>query len=138
MTSGRYNLVVGFLTLAGFMFYGFILIYLRDFAPDKLDWVASYGIGKHFESRLAHVHGAIFALINIILGTVIPRLPGARTRGGVATLGLVGLLMPTGILAEVYLGAPPVFVLLGGVAIFIAMAWAGVAALRISDSGAEA
>lgn len=131
MSSGRYNLAAGLLAIAGFMIYGFVLIYLRDFAPGKEEWIASYGLGKHFESRLAHVHGALFALINIVLGVVVPRLPGARTRSGVAALGLVGLLMPTGILAEVYFGAPPVLVLVGGVAIFVAMAWAGVAALRI-------
>lgn len=131
MSSGRYNLAVGLLAIAGFMVYGFVLIYLRDFAPGKEEWIASYGLGKHFEARLAHVHGALFALINIVLGVVVPRLPGASTRKGVAALGLVGLLMPAGILAEVYFGAPPVLVLVGGVAIFVATAWAGIAAFRI-------
>lgn len=135
MKTGRYNLAVGLLTIAAFMIYGFILIYLRDFAPDKEAWIASYSVGKHFEARLAHVHGALFALINIVLGVVVPRLPGERTRWGVATLGLLGLLMPTGILAEVYFGAPPLLVLVGGVAIFAAMAWAGVAAFGIRDEG---
>lgn len=133
MKTGRYNLATGLLAIAAFMIYGFVLIYLRDFAPDKDAWAASYSIGKHFESRLAHVHGALFALINIVLGVVIPRLPGDRTRTGVAVLGLVGLLMPTGILAEVYFGAPPIFVLVGGLAILVGMAWAGVAALGIRD-----
>lgn len=133
MKSGRYNLATGLLAIALFMIYGFVLIYLRDFAADKDAWAASYSTGKHFESRLAHVHGALFALINIVLGVVIPRLPGERTRKGVAWLGLIGLLMPTGILAEVYFGAPPVLVLVGGVSIFVGMAWAGVAALGIRD-----
>lgn len=128
MSSGRYNLAAGLFAIAGFMLYGFFLIYLRDFAPGKEEWIASYGIGKHFEARLAHVHGALFALINVVLGVVIPRLaPGARS--GVATLGLAGLLMPAGILAEVYFGAPPFLVLVGGVAIFASVAWAGVGAL---------
>ena len=137
MSSGRYNLAVGLLTLAGFMVYGFVLIYLRDFAPGKEEWIASYGLGKHFEARLAHVHGGLFALINVVLGVVVPRLPGAGTRKGVAALGMAGLLMPTGILAEVYFGAPPVLVLLGGVAILVAMVWAGVAALRIPSEVRE-
>lgn len=128
MSTGRYNLAAGLFAIAGFMLYGFLLIYLRDFAPGKEEWIASYGLGKHFEARLAHVHGALFALINIVLGVVIPRLaPGARR--GVAALGLGGLLMPTGILAEVYLGAPPILVLVGALAIFASVTWAGVGAL---------
>jgi hypothetical protein len=51
-----------------FMAYGFLLIYLRDFAPGKEEWVNSYSIGKYFESRLAHVHGNLFAFQNIIIG----------------------------------------------------------------------
>jgi hypothetical protein len=137
MSTGRFNLATGLMAIAAFMLYGFFLIYLRDFAPDKEAWIASYGLGKHFEARLAHVHGALFALINIVLGVVIPRLPDVGTRKGVAILGLVGLLMPTGILAEVYLGAPPILVLVGGIAIFVAMAWAGVAALRIPSEVAS-
>lgn len=128
MSSGRYNLAAGLLAIAGFMVYGFILIWLRDFAPGKEEWIASYGIGKHFEARLAHVHGALFALINIVLGVVIPRL-APSSRAGVATLGLVGLLMPVGILLEVYLGMPPYLVLVGAASILASVAWAGVAAL---------
>ena len=30
--------------------------------------IADYAVGKHFESRLAHVHGNPFAFINIIAG----------------------------------------------------------------------
>ena len=74
-----------------------------------------------------HVHGALFALINIVLRLVILRVPGARARGLVAALGLGGLLMPTGILAEVYLGLPPVLVILGGLSLFASVALAGVA-----------
>ena len=68
MKSGRYNVGVGLLVMALFMAYGFFLIYLRDFAPGKEQWIADYGIGKHFESRLAHVHGNLFALVNVGLG----------------------------------------------------------------------
>ena len=55
MHAGKGNIVVGLIGLAGFMAYGFMLIYLRDFAPGKEQWIADYAIGKHFESRLAHV-----------------------------------------------------------------------------------
>jgi hypothetical protein len=59
--NGKNNIAIGFLTMGLFMAYGFLLIYLRDFAPGKEEWVNSYSIGKHFESRLAHVHGNLFA-----------------------------------------------------------------------------
>lgn len=130
MKTGRYNVGIGLLVMAGFMAYGFLLIYLRDFAPGKEEWIASYSTGKHFEARLAHVHGALFALINIVMGLVIPRIPDARARGRVAALALAGLLMPTGILAEVYFGLSPILVIVGGIAIFVSVAWAGVLMLR--------
>lgn len=53
MRTGKWNIVAGLLFLAGFMAYGFILIYMRDFAPDKAEWIAAYSSGKHFEARLA-------------------------------------------------------------------------------------
>jgi hypothetical protein len=53
--DGKKNIVVGLFAMAGFMAYGFLLIYLRDFAPNATEWAASYGNGKHFEARLAHV-----------------------------------------------------------------------------------
>ena len=59
--QGKKNIAAGFLFLAAFMLYGFVLIYLRDFAPGKEAWIADYAVGKHFESRLAHVHGNLFA-----------------------------------------------------------------------------
>lgn len=131
MRTGRFNVGVGLLVMAAFMVYGFVLIYLRDFAPDKEAWIASYGIGKHFEARLAHVHGNLFALLNVGLGFVIPRIHGFdRARTAAAALGLAGLLMPTGILLEVYFGAPPIFVLVGAAAMTASVALSGVLALR--------
>ncbi|MBP6630261.1 MAG: hypothetical protein KBG28_02665 [Kofleriaceae bacterium] len=132
MKTGRYNIGGGLLVMAGFMVYGFVLIYLRDFAPDKEAWQASYSTGAHFESRLAHVHGALFSLLNLALGFVLVRLGAAsdRARTSAATLGLAGLLMPAGILGEVYLGTSPVFVLVGALAMTTAVAWTGVLALR--------
>lgn len=132
MKTGRYNVGVGLLVMAGFMFYGFLLIYLRDFAPDKEAWAASYSIGKHFEARLAHVHGALFSLLNLALGFVLARLTSAsdRARTVTASLGVAGLMMPAGILAEVYLGLSPVFVLLGAVSMTASVMLAGVLSLR--------
>lgn len=131
MKSGRYNVGVGLLVMALFMAYGFLLIYLRDFAPGKEQWIADYGVGKHFEARLAHVHGNLFALLNVGLGFVLARIRGNDgPRATSAALGLAGLLMPTGILMEVYLGAPPIFVLIGAVAMTASVALAGVLAIR--------
>lgn len=141
MKTGRYNVGVGLLVMAGFMLYGFLLVYLRDFHPDKEAWVASYSVGKHFEARLAHVHGALFSLLNLVLGFVLARLASAsdRARATTAALGLAGLLMPVGILGEVYLGTSPAFVLIGALAMTIAVALAGWLALRHwSDRGAAA
>lgn len=122
MENGQHNLLAGFAFLAAFMAYGFVLIYLRDFAPDKAAWIAAYASGKHFESRLAHVHGNLFAELNVLIGLVLPRLdvPG-KVRRVVAWLGLAGMLMPLGIFLEVYFGAPPLLVLLGGVSMLAAM-----------------
>ncbi len=131
LASGRWNLSVGLLGLAMFMVYGFVLIYLRDFAPDHAQWAADYGIGKHFESRLAHVHGALFSLLNLVMGMVLSHLHvSERSRAGIAGLTLAGLLMPLGIVAELLLGAPPYLVLVGALAILGAFSWAGVAALE--------
>jgi hypothetical protein len=69
--NGKNNIAIGFLTMGLFMAYGFLLIYLRDFAPGKEEWVNSYSIGKHFESRLAHVHGNLFAFLNILIGYLL-------------------------------------------------------------------
>ena len=137
MKTGRYSVGVGLLVMAGFMLYGFLLIYLRDFAPDKDAWVASYSVGKHFESRLAHVHGALFSLLNLALGFVLARLGSAtdRARRVAAGLGLAGLLMPVGILGEVYLGLSPIFVLLGAMSMTAAVTLSGVLTLRHWSDG---
>lgn len=131
MPDGKKNIVIGLFVLAGFMLYGFVLIYLRDFAPGKEQWIADYAVGKHFESRLAHVHGNLFALINIAVGLVLLRLPIARTAGRwISWLAIAGLLMPLGILAEVILSAPPIFVLVGGISMVASMIWLGIALAR--------
>ena len=125
---GRANIVTGVFTMAAFMVYGFILIYLRDFAPDKEEWIAESLDGDHFEARLAHVHGNLFALLNITFGFLMLKLPVRGMLGLWASrLILAGLLMPLGILAEVYLGLPPILVIIGGLSILagtVVLGWA--------------
>ena len=128
---GKKNLSAGFLFMAGFMVYGFLLIYLRDFAPGKEEWIAAYAIGEHFEARLAHVHGNLFAFLNILVGYLLLRLPiedgTART---ISWLALAGMLMPLGILSELWFGLPPVLVVIGGVSMVAAVLMFGVAIVR--------
>jgi hypothetical protein len=126
--TGKKNIAAGFLFLSAFMLFGFVLIYLRDFAPGKEQWIADYSMGAHFESRLAHVHGNLFAFINIVVGYLLLRLPLGKTSAQwISWLTLAGMLMPLGILAEVTMGAPPALVLVGGISMVAAMAWFGVA-----------
>lgn len=129
---GKNNIAIGFLVMGLFMAYSFLLIYLRDFAPDKEAWVNSYSIGKHFESRLAHVHGNLFAFLNIVIGYLLiqfqEKLANAKI---ISWLSLMGLLMPIGILAEIYFGVSPVFVLIGAIAMTGAVIWLGIAFLKL-------
>ncbi|MEQ1923635.1 MAG: ABC transporter permease, partial [Pyrinomonadaceae bacterium] len=60
-----------------------------------------YAAGAHFESRLAHVHGNLFAFLNIVVGYLLVRLPlGKLSAQWISWLTLAGMLMPLGILAE--------------------------------------
>lgn len=130
--SGKNNIAIGFLTMGFFMAYGFLLIYLRDFAPDKEAWANSYSIGKHFESRLAHVHGNLFAFLNILIGYLLLRFrTQLKSANTISWLALTGLLMPLGILSEVYFGLPPVLVLVGAIAMTTSVIWLGIAFLNI-------
>ena len=135
MMSGKNNLSAGFLFMGMFMAYGFLLIYLRDFAPGKEEWIAQYSVGKHFESRLAHVHGNLFAFLNIVIGYLLVHF---NTKIGnvqaISWLALGGMLMPLGILAEVYFGAPPIFVLIGAIAMTTSVIWLGVSFYRLKES----
>jgi len=125
--NGKNNIAIGFFTMAFFMLYGFLLIYLRDFAPGKEAWIAEYTTGKHFESRLAHVHGNLFSFLNIVIGFLLLHFKNQlKNVKQISWLALIGILMPLGILAELYLGAPPIFVLLGAFSIIIAVVWLGV------------
>ena len=125
--EGKKNIAIGFLTMGFFMIYGFLLIYLRDFAPNKLEWINSYSIGKHFESRLAHVHGNLFAVLNIIIGFLLIQFSHRLNQSNkISWLALGGLLMPLGILSEVYFGLPPIFVLIGAISMTTSVIWLGI------------
>lgn len=133
--NGKNNIAIGFLTMGFFMAYGFLLIYLRDFAPDKEAWVNSYSIGKHFEARLAHVHGNLFAFLNILIGYLLLRFQAQLSSAkSISWLALTGLLMPIGILSEVYFGLPPALVLIGAIAMTASVVWLGFAFLRIKTA----
>ncbi len=137
--NGKNNISIGFLTMGAFMAYGFLLIYLRDFAPGKEEWVNSYSVGKHFESRLAHVHGNLFAFLNILIGYLLLHFQSRLTSTKmISWLALTGLLMPIGILAEVYFAAPPVFVLIGAIAMTASVVWLGISfyKMKINNSNA--
>ncbi len=113
---GKKNIVIGLFVMTGFMLYGFLLIYLRDFAPNAAEWAAAYGNGKHFEARLAHVHGNLFAFLNILIGYLLFKLDISDFQKKIVSwLGVAGILMPVGILMELILGASPIFVLIGAI-----------------------
>ena len=133
--NGKKNIAIGFLTMGFFMAYGFLLIYLWDFAPGKEEWVNTYSIGKHFETRLAHVHGNLFAFLNIVIGYLLLHFQKElKNVKAISWLALIGLLMPIGILSEVYFGFPPIFVLLGAIAMTASVIWLGISFLKMKPS----
>ena len=88
--------------------------------------------GKHFETRLAHVHGNLFAFLNIVIGYLLIHFQEKLNNTKIISwLALTGILMPLGILAEVYFGAPPIFVLIGAIAMTISVVWLGIAFLKL-------
>lgn len=130
--TGKYNIGIGLLVMAAFMVYGFILIYLRDFSPDREAWLASSLDGPHFEAKLAHVHGNLFSFLNIVFGFLLLKLPlRSPSTKWISGLALAGLLMPIGILAEVYLSLPPYLVIVGGLSILMATTWLGIEVMRM-------
>ncbi len=133
-STGKLNIGIGLIVMAGFMLYGFYLIYARDFAPGKEAWIAGYAVHPHFEARLAHVHGNLFAFLNVLFGYLIMTLPvGKNAAKLVSSLALAGLLMPIGILSEIYLGLPPILVLIGAASIVAATLILGVAVIRMKS-----
>lgn len=132
--SGKKNLSAGFLFMGMFMAYGFLLIYLRDFAPGKEEWIAQYSVGKHFESRLAHVHGNLFAFLNVVIGYILVHFNNKLGNvKAISWLALAGMMMPLGILAEIYFGAPPIFVLIGAIAMTTAVVWLGISFFKLKS-----
>ena len=130
--NGKNNIAIGFFTMGLFMAYGFLLIYLRDFAPGKEAWIESYGLGKHFESRLAHVHGNLFAFLNIVIGYLLIQFRNQlKNVKAISWLALIGLLMPLGILAEIYLGLSPILVLIGAITMTTSVIWLGIAFMQL-------
>jgi hypothetical protein len=131
MLIGRKNLIAGFWVMATFMFLGFILVYLRDFAPGAQEWAAQYATGKHFETRLAHVHGTLFGFLNIVIGYLLFQIRICRKGARVISISaLVGVLMPFGILGEVILGTSPIFVLIGAASMTFSMILFGFAIFK--------
>ena len=132
--NGKYNIAIGFITMGLFMAYGFLLIYMRDFAPNAKEWAESYSIGKHFEARLAHVHGNLFAFLNILMGFLLLHFKDKiQSTKVISWLALTGLLMPIGILSEVYLGLPPYLVLLGALTMTLSVVWMGISFLNFKS-----
>jgi hypothetical protein len=133
--NGKYNIAAGFLSMGLFMLYGFLLIWLHDFASGKPAFERIHMGGKHFEVRLAHVHGNLFAFLNIVIGYLLlhfkERLKHVKP---ISILAITGLIMPLGILTEVYFGLPPFLVLIGAVSITIAVIWLGIAFLSLDPS----
>lgn len=131
--NGKFNIAIGFLIMGVFMAYGFLLIYLRDFAPGKEEWAAAYSTGKHFETRLAHVHGNLFAFLNILIGYLLIRFgKDLKNTKTISWLALSGMLMPIGILTEVYFGVPPVLVLIGAITMTASVVWLGISFLKLN------
>lgn len=121
--TGRWNIGIGLGFMVLFMLYGFFLIYMRDFAPGREAWIAGANVSPHFEARLSHAHGNLFSLLNVVFGALLLWLPiRPRRARWISVLALAGLLMPIGILSEIYLGLPPVLVLVGAVSITVATA----------------
>ena len=133
--QGKNNIAIGFLVMAFFMGYGFLLIYLRDFAPNAKEWADSYSNGRHFESRLAHVHGNLFAFLNILIGYLLIHFRDKLKHvKAISWLALTGLLMPIGILAELYLGLSPILVLIGAIAMTASAIWLGISFMNLKGS----
>ncbi len=134
---GKWNIAVGLSVMAGFMVYGFVLIYLRDFSPGKEAWIAASHTGQHFEARLAHVHGNLFSVLNILYGYLLLKLaiPTVYAKW-VSRLALAGLLMPIGIFAELYLGLPFYLVLVGAISIVSATVLLAVGVLKMKKGTA--
>ncbi len=48
---------------------------------------------------------------------------------------MIGLLIPIGILTEIYFGLPPIFVLIGTISMTAAVIWLGISFLQLKKKG---
>ena len=113
----------------GFLYDGRFLINLfKNRVFDKnFDWANSYSMGKHFKSRLVNVYGNLFAVLNIIIGFLLIQFSNRLNQSNkISWLALGGLLMPLGILSEVYFGLPPILVLIGAISMTSSVIWLGI------------
>jgi len=135
MKIGKTNIAAGLIFMAGFMVYGFILIYMRDFAPGKEEWIAGANNGIHFEAKLAHVHGNLFALLNILFGFLLIYLPIPEKKAKIISWALLaGMLMPLGIMAEFLIGIPPYLVVVGAVSMIVGTLYFGIVVLGMKTT----
>ena len=135
MKRGKVNIAVGLLFMAGFMIYGFALIYLRDFAPDKAAWIAGANDGIHFEAKLAHVHGNLFALLNILFGFLLMYLAVPDKKAKIISWALLaGMLMPLGIMSEFLIGVPPYLVVVGAISMIVGTLYFGIVVLGMKGT----
>lgn len=133
--KGKINISVGLISLGLFMLYGFYLIYMRDFSSMKDEWISESLNGKHFESKLAHVHGNLFALLNIMLGYLLLRFGDKlKYTNHISYYGLAGMLMPIGIFTEVVFGLPPFLVLIGAISMIASVLLAGISFYKIKTN----
>jgi hypothetical protein len=74
----------------------------------------------------------LFAFLNILIGYLLihfrDRLHNLKA---ISWLALTGLLMPIGILTEVYFGLPPALVLIGAIAMTASVIWLGIAFFKM-------
>ena len=80
------------------------------------------------------MHRNLFAFLNIVIGFLLLRsaMP-TKLHRTIAWLALLGMLMPVGILLEIYLHVPPIFVLIGAALIVLAVVLLGLYFLRTKN-----
>lgn len=80
-------------------------------------------VSLHFEGRLTRAHGNLFSLLRFVFGALTPWVLGLQRRARwISFLALAGLLMPIGILSEIYFGLSSVLVVVGTVSILVTTA----------------
>jgi len=127
MRNGKVSILGGIIGLVLFMLSGYIFVYIHDFPTGESfrNWLGDEGYEL---LKIAHAHGNLFSILNILIGILLNRFQlDEKSSRWITVLGLLGLLMPAGIMARVFLGAPAVFILLGEIGIITAFVWLGLA-----------